>query len=274
MPKIIVNPELCTKCHQCSITCVMGIIRQSQETTYPSIDKANEDSCMRCGHCEAFCPQQALMLDFLREEKQSFAPGANIVNPECLSLYMRSRRSIRFFKPEPVSRQTIMQILEIARYAPTGGNSQNVQWLVIYDSAEVQRIATLTMDWIRSIQGSSHPLAAYVPHIVKGWEMGYDPICRNAPHLVFAHLPISDFIDDRTDAIIALSHFDLAAPAFGVGACWAGFIRMAIDSYPPLQEALVLPAKHKVGYGLFFGYPQHQVTAIPKRNKLQMEWRG
>lgn len=274
MPKIIVDQKLCTKCYQCSTTCLMGIIQPEAETGFPAVSTANQDSCLRCGHCEAFCPQQALVLDFLPEEKLFYEAGDNLVEPGRLSLYMRSRRSIRYFQPEPVSRESIRQILEIARYAPTGGNSQTVQWLVIYDTAEVQRIASLTVDWMRSIQETAHPLAAYVPHIIKGWEMGFDPICRKAPHLVFAHIPHSDFIDDRTDAIIAITHFDIAAPAFGVGTCWAGFIRMALDSYPPLQEALALPDRRKVGYGLFIGYPQHQVTAIPRRNKLSVEWRG
>jgi nitroreductase len=103
--------------------------------------------------------------------------------------------------------------------------------------------------------------------------MGLDPICRNAPHLVFAHLPHSDFIDDRTDAIIALSYFDIAAPAFGVGCCWAGFIRMAVDSYQPLKDALALPDKRNVGYAMFFGYPALKATGIPRRKPLYVVWR-
>lgn len=273
MPKIIIDNDLCTRCKLCSSICLMGIIKPASETDHPLIPTAKEASCMRCGHCEAFCPQQALVLDYFPEEKLAYTEADSLIAPERLSLYMRKRRSIRHFKPEPVSRETIREILEVARYAPTGGNSQTVQWLVIYDRAEVKRIASLTVDWMRSIKGTPHPLANYVPGIIRGWEMGFDPICRNAPHLVFAHLPYSEFIDDRTDAIIALSHFDLAAPAFGVGACWAGFIRMAVDSYKPLQDALGLPEKRIIGYGLFFGYPELQIKAIPRRNKIEVVWK-
>lgn len=274
MPRIIIDKELCTRCQLCSSICLMGIIKPATATDYPLIPATREGMCMLCGHCEAFCPQQALILDYLTEEKLGYAEEDSTIAPNLLSLYMRKRRSIRHFKPEPVSRETITQILEIARYAPTGGNSQTVQWLVIYDKAEVKRIASLTVDWMRSIEGTPHPLANYVPGIIKAWEMGLDPICCNAPHLIFAHIPYSEFIDDRTDAIIALSHFDIAAPAFGVGACWAGFIRMAVDSYKPLQEALGLPEKRIIGYGLFFGYPELQIRAIPRRNALKVEWRG
>jgi len=135
---------------------------------------------MLCGHCEAFCPQQALVLDYLREEKLSYEEEDSRVAPENLSLYMRKRRSIRHFKPEPVDKDTIGKILEIARYAPSGGNSQTVQWLVIYDTEEVKRIASLTVEWMRSIQGTPHPLSPYVAHIIRGWDLGFDPICCKA----------------------------------------------------------------------------------------------
>lgn len=273
MPNIIVENDLCTRCNTCATICLMGIIQPATEQGCPSIPNANEDRCLKCGHCEAFCPEKALVLDFLREEKLDFNSSDSEIDPNTLSLYMRKRRSIRRFKPEPVKPELIQKILEVARYAPTGGNSQTVQWLVIYQRELVKQIASLTVDWMRSIQGSPHPLAGYVPGIIKAWDMGYDVITCNAPHLVFAHLPQIEYIDDRTDAIIALTNFDIAAPAFGVGACWAGFIRMAVDSYQPLLDALALPEKRKVGYALFFGYPSYEATAIPRRNPLSVEWR-
>ncbi|MCK7507961.1 MAG: nitroreductase family protein [Desulfobacterales bacterium] len=70
-------------------------------------------------------------------------------------------------------------------------------------------------------------------------EQGHDVICRGAPHLLFAHIPESNPIAS-VDAIIALTHFDLAAPAFGIGTCWAGFVTMAAVSYEPLQKELGL----------------------------------
>ncbi len=40
-----------------------------------------------------------------------------------------------------------------------------------------------------------------------------------------------------TDAIIALTHFDIVAP-FGIGTCWSGVLSIATASYKPLQKAL------------------------------------
>jgi nitroreductase/NAD-dependent dihydropyrimidine dehydrogenase PreA subunit len=272
MPNIIVNKDLCNKCNTCSAVCVMGIIKPATDVSIPRMAKANEENCMKCGHCEAFCSQQALVLDFKSEEKLSFSNKDSQIKPENLSLYIKQRRSIRHFSAKPVSKKLIEQVLDVAHYAPTGGNSQTVQWLVIHDTKEVQRIAGLTVDWMRTIQNSEHPLSLYVPGIISLWDKGVDTICRNAPHLVFAHLPFNEFIDDRTDAIIALSYFDIAAPAFGLGTCWAGFIRMAADSYEPLIDALGLPDKRIIGYAMMFGYPVHKPLSIPRRNPIDIAW--
>ncbi len=272
MPKIIVNTATCNKCNLCSKICVMGIIAEALEDTYPMILQEKEGYCMMCGHCEAFCPRQALVLDFNPQNKIDCTPDMASIEPQRLALYLKNRRSIRHFTKQTVSKEIIQELLEAASYAPSGGNSQTVTWLVVHDPLEVKKIAGLTVDWMRTIIDTPHPLSPYVKRIIGAWDMGVDPICHNAPHLVFALLPKNDFVDDRTDGIIALTHFDLHAPAYGIGACWAGFIRFAVDTYKPLQEAISLPDNKKVAYALFFGYPSIFPQAIPRRKPVAVTW--
>ena len=86
--------------------------------------------------------------------------------------------------------------------------------------SEVNRVASLTVDWMRTIQNTSHPLADYVPAIISTWDSGLDLICHNAPHLLFAHVPIEPIDDPKIGrAHVSLTHFDIAAPAFGIGTC-------------------------------------------------------
>lgn len=272
MPDIIIDKKLCTRCNTCATICLMKIIRKAKDKDYPYIPESRQALCMQCGHCEAFCPEQALVLDFQAEQKLVFKNKDSKIEADRMALYLMKRRSIRHFKSKPVEKEVIKQLLEAAHYAPTGGNSQTVQWKVIYDTERVQHIAGHTVDWMRSIKGTPHPMSAYVSGIIKEWEKGGDPICRKAPHIVFTHLPINPFIDDRTDGTIALSYLDVAAPAFGIGTCWAGFIRMAVDSYKPLQEALELPEGRRMAYAMLFGYPKYKVNAIPRRNPLAVQW--
>ena len=125
---------------------------------------------------------------------------------------------------------------------------------------------------MRTIQNTSHPLADYVPAIISTWDSGLDLICHNAPHLLFAHVPIEP-IDDPTEAIIALTHFDIAAPAFGIGTCWAGFVKMAIDNYKPLKDLLSIPEERKAACPMLFGYSSYKITSIPRRNPVNITWK-
>jgi nitroreductase/Pyruvate/2-oxoacid:ferredoxin oxidoreductase delta subunit len=244
MPQIIVDKKSCTRCNTCGIVCVMGIIEKAIDLNFPLIPEEKTDYCLKCGHCESFCPQNALTLDYLLEEKINITPFEGIIESQILTLYLKKRRSVRHFSSKPVNRELIAQTIDVARYAASGGNSQPVKWLVIHDPFVVKHVASLTIDWMREIQNTSHPLSDYVPPIISTWDKGLDLICHNAPHLLLAYVPIEP-IEDPTEAIIALTHFDIAAPSFGIGTCWAGFVKLAIDNHKPLQDLLSIPAGSK-----------------------------
>ncbi|MCX7347580.1 MAG: ATP-binding protein, partial [Alphaproteobacteria bacterium] len=54
--------------------------------------------------------------------------------------FLRSRRSVRFFKKQPVEKEKLQRLIEIARYAPSGGNLQLVEQLVKNDERALKRI--------------------------------------------------------------------------------------------------------------------------------------
>ncbi len=272
MAALLVNQDLCTRCGICSAVCPMSIVDPADENTLPMVQDANAGLCIRCGHCEVSCPSQALILNYLVDEKVPVPAGTGAISPEDLGIYLKRRRSVRHFTSEPVTKEAITEILDIARYAASGGNGQPVQWLIVHDPNEVRRLAGITVDWMKTLKGSSHPMSGYIPSLISAWESGFDPVCRGAPHLAVAHIPEGNPVA-TVDALIALTYFDIAAPAFGVGTCWAGFLSMAAAAYEPLQEALALPAGRTYSYSLMFGYPHYKTYGIPRRNPVQVMWR-
>lgn len=68
MPQILIDRKTCSKCNTCATVCVMGIIDKSTALNYPTIPEEKLDYCLKCGHCESFCAQKALTLDFLLDE--------------------------------------------------------------------------------------------------------------------------------------------------------------------------------------------------------------
>jgi len=45
-------------------------------------------------------------------------------------------------------KEKILDLLDIARYAASGGNGQPVEWIVVHDKKKVHRIAELTIEWM------------------------------------------------------------------------------------------------------------------------------
>ena len=134
-------------------------------------------------------------------------------------------------------------------------------------------MAELTIEWMKSLQNTDHPLASYVALPISYWDEGRDFICHSAPHLLFAHIPFNPRSEDITDGVIAMTCFDIAAPAFGLGTCWAGFIKMSVSYYQPLRDFLALPEGRKVAYPMMFGYSKFKSVSIPRRNSADIIWR-
>lgn len=272
MPKIIIDENLCTGCSTCAGVCVTGIIQKASDSDFPAVLEENELNCLNCGHCESYCNQKALTLDFLKDEKIVVNSSAGELDSDDLGLYIKKRRSVRHFSSESVPHEIIKRIIDIARYAPSGGNSQPVKWIVIQNAHDVKKIAGLTVEWMKTLLNSSHALAAYAADIIAIWDSGVDLICHNAPHLVLTHLPIIESDNDITEGVIAMTYFDIAAPSFGIGSCWAGFIKMAAESYAPLREALSLPEDRIVSSAMMFGYSIYPIISIPRRNPADIIW--
>jgi ferredoxin len=99
-----------------------------KEGDYPSQVPGTDEFCMRCGHCVGICPTGSLTHKEMPSEKTPvIAKSLEISFKQCAQL-IKSRRSIREFQDKDVSKEDIERIIDVARYAPTGHNMQEVQW--------------------------------------------------------------------------------------------------------------------------------------------------
>jgi len=73
-------------------------------------------------------------------------------------------------------KEKIQKLIEVARYAPTGSNTQMVEWLVFSDPAKIKEFAEMTVEWMRAEfqKNPQSPRAFYMPMIVAAWDVGYD----------------------------------------------------------------------------------------------------
>jgi len=173
----------------------------------------------------------------------------------------------------PVAREVITRLIDIARYAPTGHNWQEIEWLVIDNKFKLDRIREIGKDWMRSAitQQPKTAAALELQRVLKRCESGVDEFLRNTPALIFAHADRS-FPTAVEDYTSALTYLDLAARSIGLTCCWAGFVKASAATYPPMAEALSIPQGHIFGC-MMVGYPKYKYHRLPLRNPPSIAWR-
>ncbi len=274
MSLITIDEEKCKRDGICVDECPVKIIQMISKETVPVAIPGADLMCINCGHCVAVCPHGALTHKKMKPEQ---CPPVNkewLLNPEQAEHFLRSRRSIRTYKEEAVEQRIIQKLINIASYAPTGHNSQPVEWLVVYKKDDVNMMTGLIVDWMRNVVEKQPKMAKSMGFelIVAGYEASLDIVLRGAPHLIVAHAPAGDSMAPSA-CNIAMTYLELAAPSFGLGACWAGFFQVASMLWKPLQETLGLPDRHKCYGAMMVGYPKYNYSRMPLRNKPKITWR-
>jgi len=103
-------------------------------------------------------------------------------------------------------------------------------------------------------------------------ELGINIFLRDAPAVVVAFAEKNNPIAP-TDCVIALSYFDLAARAAGLGCCWNGYFYVSAQSFPPMVKAIDLPEGFAPYGALMVGYPRYRYHRIPARRPARVIYR-
>ncbi len=267
MRLVAIDKSICRRDGACKAVCPIDLFVLDSEG-FPVFREGADGNCIGCGHCVAVCPNGALSHKNLPLEDSPLINHSLTVSIPALNQLLKSRRSVREFKEEPVPKVLVREAIEAARWAPSAVNRQQVHWLMIQTPAEVKHLAGLVIDYLRK----SKELEPRYASFIKQWEQGKDPILRNAPHLAVIHTP-DDWIWSSVDSAIALAQFELAAAARGIGTCWAGLLMRAANGHYPLRDALGIPADHCVFGAMMYGFPRFRYHRIPPRKEVRVEWR-
>jgi nitroreductase/NAD-dependent dihydropyrimidine dehydrogenase PreA subunit len=274
MGLLIVDESKCKKDGICAGECPMAIIRLQDGDGYPELVPGGDAACLTCGHCVAVCPHGALSHARVPIEECPSIKNELTINEEQAVQFLRSRRSIRSYEDKPVEQDKIQRLIEIGRYAPTGSNSQLVEWVVFTDKSRIHDLAALAVDWMRHAlkQDPQATAMPYLPLIVAAWDAGYDAVLRNAPALVVATAP-EKAGNGMVDLTLALSYLELAALTLGLGTCWAGLLQAGCLYWQPLKEALGIPEGYPHHYPIMLGYPKVKYHRLPARKAPKITWK-
>lgn len=264
--------DLCTQCGQCVYACNRQILAVDGEG-YPFLSPEKFEMCNACGHCSAICPADAVVPPRCGGEKAVPFPGDPALDTAAGEAFLLSCRSIRRYKQEPVKKEAILDILDVARKAPSASNMQPVRWIVLNGRDKAERFTALTLEWFDTVLRHDPVFSRLynVDTMLARYRGGYDVILRGAPNAVIA-------VTDKTaawaptDSAIAVTYFCLAAQARGIGSCWCGFGMRALESYQPLRDFVGVDDASQVQGMAFFGYPEIAYNAVPPRKPLRVAW--
>jgi len=150
---------------------------------------------------------------------------------------IKSRRSIRHYKSEPVSEEVLNKVLDAARLAPSAANRQCWRLVVVRDPATKRALRdsarAVFIDANHHIDEAPVVLAACTMPKQSNWHI-YD-------------------ISILSTYILLVAHY------YGLGTCWIGLF-----NEDRVKEILGIPTEHKVAALITLGYPAEDPPPTPR----------
>jgi len=193
---------------------------------------------------------------------------------------IRQRRSIRSFKNIPVPNEMIIEMLEAARLAPSGSNSQPWRFVVVTDPEEKKELRKICfnqafieeagVDFVFCADLSAYSKESYRKRRQESIDAGL-VIASAVDESVYQRYLDStssditqQIIPATANTYIAVEHIVLMATALGLGSCWVG----GISSYKAIRDLLGIPRGILVLGLVAVGYANVEPKARPR---LHME---
>ena len=196
-----------------------------------------------------------------------------VIDAEKAYQFLRSRRSTRYFKDVAVSKAQLMQLLDVAHYAPTASNRQGISYIVVDDKKVIERATEIVIEWMeQEVKTKAITHWSFPYHLRMFREKGMDTILRKAPSFILA-ISENGLAKARDNTIFSLAYLELFAPALGLGSCWAGLFEMcAFSEYKPLLDLFRIPENYKITGAVMVGYPKYKFKRLVSRQPLNVMW--
>ncbi|WP_018501369.1 nitroreductase family protein [Parafrankia discariae] len=185
---------------------------------------------------------------------------------------MRTARSLRRFRPDPVSDEVIARCLEAATWAPSGSNAQSWRFVVLR-SPEVRAVLGPAFregwDWVRTIYGQADErpapdddsrearLTRTMLHLVDNFE--------SVPVYVLFCYRLTGFVPEFIEGgsiYPAMQNFLLAARAEGLGTVPSTWFTFAEDK---LRSVIGIPDEWRIASLVSVGWPVGKHGPVRRR---------
>lgn len=179
---------------------------------------------------------------------------------------MLTRRSIRTYKNEQISDEQLNTLLDAAKYAPSGGNSQTWRFTVVQNKEKLEQLNSLVRESFRHLVVDEKTYRSKKSDKIAAEKDNYK-FYYNAPTLIIVSND-KDYSNCMADSALALENILLAAHSMGLGACFINQLTWFCDDRN-LRKTLTdigIPENHVVCGSAVIGYNSGNIPkAAPRR---------
>ena len=291
---VTIDQLKCNGCGKCVTVCsdygfkiINGKATRSEEPLF---------GCLACGHCMAVCPENAIDVtgrcltpnDLFQFTEPSVKPDYN-----SLLQMFQSRRSIRKFRDQPVSREVIDLILTAAQTAPMGVPPSDVNVVVLQGKEKVRQFSSdycnlldknrwFVSGWFmalmtpfydkRTIRFFKKFIRPIYDIYIGSMNKGINQVTYDAPlAFYFYGTPYCD----PADPIIAATYAMTAAESLGLGSCMLGAIHPFIQfgsGAKAFRDKYKIRFKSREGLVLIVGYPKVKYARGVRRSFANVDF--
>jgi len=157
---------------------------------------------------------------------------------------IKSRRSIRAYKKENVSEKEVEKLIDAARWAPSAGNIQPWEFVIVRDAEIKQKLAMAALD---------QTFIEEAPVVIV--------VCADEAQSSLGYGSRGVALYCIQDTAAAVQNILLAACALGLGACWIGAFREELA-----RRALNVPINVRPVAIIPVGHAAEKPRAPPRRS--------
>lgn len=271
--------DKCIQCRLCFIECPSktgeaGDMRSNR----------NSEKCDGCLHCYAICPEHAIVI---KGNTENYGNEVREIVYEELLSFLRQRRSVRRYKPNPVPGEIIDQLIESAKFIPSGGNEQELSITIINnEKLRVSLESEIVHYYDRIVKLLKIPLIRFlmkflndpkvkatakdrdffvkIEDIYNRLKNGGRDIFYDAPVVMIFHagrlLPTAN-----EDSLLAAYHVMLSAHSHNLGTCFVSLSQQAITASKKIKKMIQIPPDDFIFAVIILGFPAVKYRRNPPR---------
>lgn len=260
---LVVDDKSCIHCGLCIKDCPNDVLLM--DNGKPIISHEPIGDCIECQHCLAVCPTGALSVFGLNPQKSIPLLQGTIPNRQQIKTLIRGRRSVRQYHNKNVSEEVIGDLLADVAHAPTGCNDRALDFLVIDDCVEMQKLRETIVALVEAGINAKRQIPDFLTSAVASYRQnGTDAFFRGSPHLLVVSAGDSASCG-KQDVIISLAYFELLAQCAGLGTTWCGMLDFAAAAIPEIRETLGIK-ENTPFYSMMFGHPAVKYSRTVQRD--------